>query len=688
MANRWNTVFNKLEKVISGDTLKQYNNVPSSNTYNINNRQVVDVASSPEEYQMKLAQNRQQALLAKQWIKANYDLTNKYISSLNDVKLMYRDADLMDGFPEIGTALDIFSEETTCINDNGFMINVTSKSDRIKSILNDLFVNRLSINTLLPMICRGMCKYGNNFMLLNIDKNNGILGWKELPIHEMERFENGAGSQYPFSPVPNANLNNINPNTNVDDTKFVWIGQNEYIPYRNWQIAHFRLLYDSQFLPYGVSILHKARRHWRMLSMMEDMLLIYRLDRSIERRVFKVNVGSINENDVPSYVQQIADTFKRIPIIDPMTGQIDLRKNVMCQMDDFFIPVRDPSEPSPIEVLPAGNNLTALDDIKFIQNKLFTALRVPKSFLNFEEEKGDGKNLSLMDVRFTRTVNRIQQALIMELNKVAMIHLFLLGFTDDLTNFNITMNNPSSQAEMLEIENLAKKITTAKDAMTPPGEGLPLTSTTWALRNIMKWSDKDIERNLHELRLEYALADELTKTPQIIKRTGLFNPVDNIYGEPDAEYSNNQENDENGMNGGMSGGGGAPIGGGDMDFGDGGDMDDMEMGTEGEMDMETANNEENAINDNNGNENIPPIGDSVSRKLKLLSEQKRQKYIKEIYKKQQHYREQYFNKLCERLLNKETNLINEDKNDDIHDYFNGYNNEMKEIIDQLKDYPY
>ena len=678
MANNWGTVFQRLERVISGDDVKQQNVAPSSNIYNISNNKVIDVANSPEEYNMKLMQARQQQLLARQWIKANYDLTNKYISGLNDVKLMYRDADLMDGFPEIGTALDIFAEETTYINDSGYMLNITSKSDRIKSILIDLFINRLSVNTMLPMICRSMCKYGNEYLLLNIDKNNGVMGWKELPVHEMERFENGAGGDYPFSPTPNVNLNQTQPD-NVDDTKFVWVGQSQYTPYRKWQVAHFRLLYDSQFLPYGVSILHKARRHWRMLSMMEDMMLIYRLDRSIERRVFKIDVGAIADNDVPAYVEKIANNFKRTPIIDPMTGQVDLRKNIMQQTDDFFIPTRDPSAPNPIEVLPAGNNLNAMDDIKFIQNKLFTALRVPKSFLNFEEEKGDGKNLSLMDVRFSRTVNKIQQALIMELNKIAMIHLYLLGFTDDVTNFNITMNNPSSQAEMLEIENLAKKITTAKDAMSPPGEGLPLTSTTWALRNIMKWSDKDIERNLHELRLEYALATELGKTPQIIKRTKLFDPVDNIYGEPGAEYSEEQQGEEGMDGGGMSGGGGgAAIGGGDMDFGDDMGEGDMEMGAEGEMDMGAANNEENG-----GGDVIPPIADSVTRKLKMLTEEKRQQYNAEIEKKRQHY----FDILCEHLINKNAKPIVEETNK-LDEHMKSVNDEMSEIFNQLNEYPY
>ena len=672
MANNFSTIFQRLQHTITGNLLTS-----NANSYQINHSNIIDTASNPEEYRMKVLQAKQQQLLAKQWIKANNDLSNQTLAGLNDVKLMYRDSELMDGFPEIGTALDIFSEETTYINDSGFMINITSKSDRIKSILTDLFVNRLSINVILPMICRSMCKYGNTFMLLNIDKDNGIKGWKQLPVYEMERYENG--TQYPYQSAPHVNLNNVDE-TKTEDTKFVWVGQSEYIPYRSWQIAHFRLLYDSQFLPYGVSILHKARRHFRMLSMMEDMMLIYRLDRSVERRVFKINVGAIDVNDVPAYVQEIANNFKRTPFIDPMTGQLDLRKNIMAQTEDFFIPVRDESTPSPIETLPAGQNLTAMDDIKFIQNKILTALRVPKSFLNFEEQTGDGKNLSLMDVRFTRTVNRIQQALIMELNKIAMIHLFLLGFTDELTNFNLTMNNPSSQAEMLELENMAKKITTAKDAVSDPGGGIPLTSMTWAWKHIMKWSDKEIQRNLEEIRLENALAAEIAKTSQIIKRTKIFDNVDNIYGEIDAEYSDDtgNNNEEGGVP--SPGGGGAPIGGGDMDFDDGNDldMDEMEEGTEGEMSMKNAANEDNGV-PSDTNETIPNIQDSIMRSLNILKEEKKIKAQKQLSKKRKHY----IDILCERLTRK---TLDKNSNSDISNKIGSLNDEMTEMINRLSNY--
>lgn len=843
------TVFQRLQHTITGDGV---NKSTAANSYQIKHNTVLDTAQSPEEYKMKVLQQKQQNLIAKQWVKANHDITNQTLAGLNDVRLMFVCADQMSTFPEFGTALDIFSEEATYINDGGFMVNIESKSERIKSILTDLFVNRLTINTTLPMICRSTCKYGNTYMLLNIDKDNGVLGWKQLPVYEMERYENG--SEYPYLSAPSVSLSNVDE-TKTEDTKFVWVGKSEYTPYRSWQIAHFRLLYDSQFLPYGVSILHKATRHFRMLSMMEDMMLIYRLDRSIERRVFKINVGAIDVNDVPAYVQEIANNFKRTPFIDPMTGQIDLRKNIMpvwrktpiplldgrtitieelakeyedgkenyvhsiqdgtlltvpgkvvwcgknytaeemvkvtldddtymvmapeheivmndgskkradkvgvgekvmpfyqseeehkgkdlkvksveyvegddvycmtvqgpngeddrhnfalktfttqgfpcdngcfvsnCQTEDFFIPVRDENTPSPIETLPAGQNLTAMDDIKFIQNKIFTALRVPKAFLNFEEQQGDGKNLSLMDVRFTRTVNRIQQALLMELNKIAMIHLFLLGFTDELTNFNLTMNNPSSQAEMLELENIAKKITTAKDAVSDPGGGIPIASMTWAWKHIMKWSDKEIQRNLEEIRLESALAAEIAKTSQIIKRTKIFDNVDNIYGEVDAEYSDGGENGEDGNGGGMpGGGGGAPIGGGDMDFGDEGapEGDEAESGTDGEMGMDAAAQEENATEapaGNGGEEGpIPSIQDNVARKLKVLTEEKRKEYNKQMAKKRSHYADI----LCKRLLDKtleESMERNSSASADFSNRIFSLNEEMSKMIGQLGNY--
>ena len=621
MAKKSGTVFQALDKAITGNWNPQDTVTPHVNTYDMSGmgKNVIYRTSDKEEYLDKKLELQQNKYLKDRWIKANVNLSVTAYAGLNNVKLMYRDADLMDAFPEIGAALDIVSEESTITNDKGMIVNVYSKSDRIKSILEDLFVNRLNIQLTGQMIIRAMCKYGNQFMLLDVDNKNGVKGWKQMPVFNMERIENGI--QNPYGAGASIAVNGITKDDADMSTQFIWLDDNNsQIPFRDWQIAHFRLLTNSLYLPYGVSYLNAARRHWRMLSLMEDMMLIYRLERSIERRVYKIFVGAIDDADVQAYVERIANEFKRTPIVDPMTGQIDLRKNILSVDQDIFIPVRDENAPTPIDTLSAAQNMTALDDIKFVQNKVLTALRIPKSFLNFEEAAGEGKNLALMDIRFTRTVNRIQQAFLMELTKVASIHLFLLGFNDELNNFTLSMNNPSTQAEGLEIENMQKKIDAVRDAVSDPGNGLPVMSQTRALKQIMKWSEKEIKENLEEIRLEKGIAAELEKTTQIIKKTGIFDTVDRIYGEPGAEYMDDQQGQGGMGNDGVMGGGGAapppPMGGeGDMgedlnglgapgDDGSGGDiagaegsMPTADMGTDPNAPMEAVNRNKPLINE-------------------------------------------------------------------------------------------
>ncbi|MCD8206818.1 MAG: portal protein [Bacteroidales bacterium] len=573
------TIFQRLQQTLTGHS--SFTASPAGNTYTITqeNNPVIDVAHSKEEYDRKLLQHQQAAMLAKQWVRSNYDIDNRSLAGLNEVRLMYRDCDLMDGFPEFGAALDITMEEVCASNEEGNVVKISSKSNRIKAILEDLFINRLSINVVLPMITRSVLKYGNDFMLLNITASDGVVGWKELPVYDIERYENGM--EYPYTMTANSKSDKL------EDTRFVWVGASQALSYKNFQVAHFRLLYDSQLMPYGVSFFNKARRHFRLLSMMEDAMLIYRIERSMERRVFKIPIGNIDptSGEVEALVSEIASRFKRTPIIDD-AGQLNLRKNLLSVSDDFFVPILPGQDYNPIETLPAGQNLTAMDDIKFIQNKILAALRVNKSLLNFEESTGDGKNLTQMDIRFTRTVNRVQQAILMELNKVAVVHLSLLGFDDDVTNFKLSMHNPSQQAEMLEVENLAKKITTAKDAVSDPGIGIPLMSLTYVWKHIFHWTDSEIKENLEQIRLENALAKELEKTEQIITRTKLFDPVDNIYGEPGAEYGQGAPGEESGGPGGAPGGGGGmPSFGGGIDFGEG---EGPVEGMEGEMPIEQA----------------------------------------------------------------------------------------------------
>ena len=567
------TVFQALDSAISGNW-GDVRRRSHTNSYDMTSKggNIIYKTTDKDDYEQKKLELQQNKFLKDRWVKANVNMSVTAFAGLNNIKLMYRDADLMDAFPEIGAALDIVAEESCLPNDDGMVITVQSKSERVKSILEDLFVNRLNLQLTAQMVIRAMCKYGNQFMMLDVDHKNGVKGWKQLPVFNVERIESGI--QNPYGAGASIAANGVNIDDADLSTQFIWLDDNNsQIPFRDWQIAHFRLLTNSMYLPYGVSYLNAARRHWRMLSLMEDMMLIYRLERSVERRVYKIFVGAIDDADVGAYVEQIANEFKRTPIIDPVTGQLDLRKNILGVDQDLFIPVRDENAPTPIDTLSAGQNITALDDIKFIQNKVLTALRIPKTFLNFEEAAGDGKNLALMDVRFARTINRIQQAFLMELTKVASIHLFLLGFDDELNNFTLSMKNPSTQAEQLEIENLQKKIDAVRDAVSDPGNGLPVMSTTRALKNIMKWSEKDIKENFEEIRLEKGIAAELEKTTQIIKKTGIFDTVDRIYGEPGAEYVDDQQGGMDGapQGGDMGGGGMTPPPMGDV----GGELDGL-----------------------------------------------------------------------------------------------------------------
>jgi hypothetical protein len=258
-------------------------------------------------------------------------------------------------------------------------------------------------------------------------------------------------------------------------------------------------------------------------------MLIYRTSRAPERRVFKVFVGNMDDKDVEPYVQRVANKFKRDQVVDKNTGNVDLRFNQMAVDQDYFIPVRDAAQASPIETLPGAQNLSEIADIEYIQKKLVTALRIPKAYLGFEEPVGDGKNLSLLDIRFARTINRIQKSAIAEMNKIAIIHLFLMGFEDELSNFTLQLTNPSKQADLLMIDVWKEKVTLYKDMVTEIPKSIQPTSATWAKKHIFGFSDDEIKLELQQIRMERAVSAELDNTATIITKTGVFDTVDRLY---------------------------------------------------------------------------------------------------------------------------------------------------------------
>jgi len=419
------------------------------------------------------------------------------------------------------------------------MLNIYSESKRIKSVLADLFNNVLDIETNLPMWTRNTCKYGDNFVYLKLDPKKGIVGVSQLPNIEIERVEKGM------------KVYNHHQESDEREVKFLW--KNKNMEFNTWEVAHFRLLSDDRKLPYGTSMLEKSRRIWKQLLLAEDAMLIYRTSRAPERRVFKVYVGNMDDKDVEAYVQRIANKFKRDPIVDKDTGNVDLRYNQMAVDQDFFIPVRDQGAPNPIETLPGASNLSEIADIEYIQKKLLAALRIPKAFLGFEEVTGDGKNLSLQDIRFARSINRIQKSMVQELNKIAIIHLYMLGFEEELGNFTLGLTNPSTQSELLKIEAWKEKITLYKDAVSDPGSGIQPVSATWGKKHILGFSDEEIKLDLQQQRIEKAVGEELNKTPEVIEKTGIFSNIDKLYGKKE-EKVETEETTETDTGGDLGGG--------------------------------------------------------------------------------------------------------------------------------------
>ena len=613
------TIFQQLNDLF-GPEIKRPQN---KSRYSLGDKELLKTKSK-EDYEHEKLKRQQDTYLSGMWQTVDNEIYQHSIYYETTRLASYADFEGMEFFPEIAAALDIMMEESTTLNPDNKVMNIFSESKRVRKILEDLFFNRLDIHTTLPMWTRNTCKYGDNFLFLNIDSEEGITGVKQLPNIEITRKDNeGFGEN-----SVNSEEDKFNP------VKFVW-GQRD-IEFNAWQIAHFRLLGDDRRLPYGTSMLEKARRIWKQLLLSEDAMLIYRVTRAPERRIFKIFVGNIDEADVPSYVQKIANNFKKSPVIDENTGQIDTRYNQMAQDQDYFIPVRDPNAPSPIDTLPGATNLSEIADIQYLQKKLFTALRVPKPFLGFEESTGEGKNLALQDIRFARTINRIQQSMLQELNKVAIIHLYILGLEDELDNFTLSLNNPSTQAEMLKIEQTQLKVTLYKDAVTDAGNGFGAMSMTRGKKEILGMSDEDIRTDLEQQRLEKAASAEMEQTANIIKKTGLFDRVDKLYGDFDTLVSGGDAGGEEGA--------GEEMGGGDDGGGFGGDAGggfgaDLESAASTEAGGEAAAAE------------TATAVESTNKKENLLMEEDRRKYVEKTKK----YQGMFMKRLTESLEKKEHN---------------------------------
>jgi hypothetical protein len=421
-------------------------------------------------------------------------MTLNMISNRNRAE-RYVDFDQMEFTPEIASSLDIYADEMTTHSTLTPMLHVKCPNDEIKYVLHSLYYNVMNVEHNLFGWARTMCKYGDMFLYLDLDENKGLQNCIGLPPQEVERLE----GEDP---------------TNPNYIQFQW--NNAGLTLENWQMAHFRILGHDKHAPYGTSVLEPARRIWRQLTLLEDAMMAYRITRSPERRVFKVDVGGIAPQDVEQYMQKVMTQMKRHQVVDPSTGRVDLRYNPLSIEEDYFIPIRGGQSSTDIQNLPGGQFTAQIEDVKYLRDKLFSALKVPQSYLSMGEGATEDKTtLAQKDIRFARTIQRLQRVILAELEKIGVVHLYTLGYRgDDLLGFKLSLNNPSKIAEMQELEHWKTKFDIAGAAT----EGF--FSRRWVSENLLGLTQDEYLRMQREMHTDAKFMAALEAAGQAPESTG------------------------------------------------------------------------------------------------------------------------------------------------------------------------
>ena len=403
---------------------------------------------------------------------------------------LFKDYESMDNDGIVSSALDIYADESTMKSEYGSVLEIQTENENIKAILNNLFYDILNIEFNLWPWVRNMCKYGDFFLHLEINEKYGITNVAPLSAYDVARVE-GLDAENPHY-VKFVLEQGTSENTSYSSAK---PHQSEL---ENFEVAHFRLLSDSNFLPYGKSMVEQGRKTWKQLSLMEDAMMIHRIMRAPEKRVFQIDIGNIPPAEVDNYMQKILNKMKKTPIIDQATGEYNLKYNMQNITEDFFLPVRGGDSGTRIESLP-GLSYEAVEDIEYLKNKLLAALRVPKAFLGYEESLGSKATLAAEDVRFARTIERIQRITISELTKIAIVHLYAQGYQDaDLVNFELNLTNPSTIYETEKVE-LWNSKTQLASSMLQDG----IVSTEWIYKNVFNFTDDKIKEMDNQIVFDY-----------------------------------------------------------------------------------------------------------------------------------------------------------------------------------------
>jgi len=402
---------------------------------------------------------------------------------------LFKDYESMDSDSIIASALDIYSDESTMKNEYGKVLDIQTDNNQIYDILHNLFYDILNIEFNLWPWVRNMNKYGDFFLQLEVAEKYGVTNVTPMSAYDVARMEghdpdNPQLVQFLLTPQGDASRHS----TKQQDPK----------TFENYEVAHFRLLSDSNYVPYGRSMLEGGRKTWKQLTLMEDAMLIHRIMRAPEKRIFKLDIGNIPPAEVDNYMQQVINKMKKAPVIDEKTGDYNLRYNIQNLTEDFFLPVRGGDSGTNIESL-SGLSYDAVDDIEYLRNRLMASLRVPKAFLGYEEGLGSKATLAAEDVRFARTIERIQRIVVSELTKIAVVHLYSQGFRDqELVNFDLKLTNPSTIYEQEKIE-LWNNKTSLAESMVRDG----LVSSEWIYKNIFGFTEEEIKQQDEQITFDY-----------------------------------------------------------------------------------------------------------------------------------------------------------------------------------------
>ena len=415
---------------------------------------------------------------------AQFNMNYQYLRTF-----IYSDYDLMDTDAIIASALDIVADECTLKNDMGEILQIKSSDEDIQKILYNLFYDVLNVEFNLWAWTRQMCKYGDFFLKLEISEEFGVFNVIPYSAYHIERQEN-------FDPeAPSKIQFNYNPEGIYGGSSSGYYagpnnsqGNASTITFDNYEIAHFRLLSDVNYLPYGRSYIEPARKLYKQYALMEDAMLIHRIVRAPEKRIFYINVGAIPPNEVENFMQKTISTMKRTPLMDQKTGEYNLKYNMQNVMEDFYIPIRGNDQATKIDTT-KGLEYAAIEDVEYLREKLFAALKVPKAFMGYDENLSGKATLAAEDIRFGRTIDRLQRILLSELYKIALVHLYAQGYRDEqMTNFELDLTTPSIIYDQEKIALMKEKVDLASQMMENK-----LVPTDWIYEHIFHFSEDQYE---------------------------------------------------------------------------------------------------------------------------------------------------------------------------------------------------